>query len=298
MSKDFEPLSTSGNTVILDTDIGPDCDDAGAIAVLCGMKKKYGFEVASIVNCTSNRFGDAAIREIAAFCGLPGVAIGHNVDTDFITDGTKYNKYIAENMSPDFVNGTLGARDSDEIYREALESAPDGGVTVISIGMFTTLARALRKYSELFERKVSCLVSMACATPQGREYNVFCDVEAARTVLESFPAPIILSGYDIGAHMLTGYPDEPVELMGVNPLYTAYHLYTDGEDVRASYDLTAVQFAAEGGNGFYSLSEPCRVTVDADGTNHVTLTPDGNCRYMIKQKPDEEIAKYLNTFLQ
>ena len=43
----YSPLSQLQRTVILDTDIGPDCDDAGAIACLLFWQERYHFSVAA-----------------------------------------------------------------------------------------------------------------------------------------------------------------------------------------------------------------------------------------------------------
>ena len=50
----YIPLCERPGPVILDTDIGPDCDDVGALAVLISYAKEYGFPILGVCNCTSN----------------------------------------------------------------------------------------------------------------------------------------------------------------------------------------------------------------------------------------------------
>ena len=72
----FEALKDKKRGVILSTDIGPDCDDVGAIAVLWSLADELEFPVLGMVNCTSNKNGVGAIEAVNAFCGHGGVPLG------------------------------------------------------------------------------------------------------------------------------------------------------------------------------------------------------------------------------
>jgi inosine-uridine nucleoside N-ribohydrolase len=56
MQTKFDTIYTADEPVkiILDTDIGPDCDDAGAIAVLHTLATQGAAEILGIAHCTSN----------------------------------------------------------------------------------------------------------------------------------------------------------------------------------------------------------------------------------------------------
>ena len=56
----YTPLRQGGKTLLIDTDIGPDCDDAGALAVAAGMAKRYRVPVGAVVSCTSSPRRSAA----------------------------------------------------------------------------------------------------------------------------------------------------------------------------------------------------------------------------------------------
>lgn len=62
-------FSASGKKMIIDTDIGPDCDDAGALAVAFQLAESAGVEIAGLCNCTSNPYGSGAIDAIASYYG-------------------------------------------------------------------------------------------------------------------------------------------------------------------------------------------------------------------------------------
>ena len=233
----------------------------------------------------------------------------------------KYTDEVATRFSEGYRNGTLAVEDSVTFYRRRLAEAEDDGIVLISIGMFNNLAALLKSPAddispltgeELIRRKVHHLVSMAAILPEGRECNVICDYPAAETVLTGWPTPVFLSDFHIGSQMFTGYSHitDPAEVEK-NPLVLAYHLYTRDWPLvgdNSSYDLTAVQFAAEGiesGDGaFYDLGECGRLEFYAapenpdvaDATRFIP-DPNGNLRFMIRKADKPTVAVSINEIL-
>ncbi len=322
--KAFEPLCKTPRTVLLDTDIGPDCDDVGALAVLIYYAKQYGFPIGGVCNCTSNKAGNGVIDAICRRCGIETPPLGQWHGEGFM-DGVEYCKYntaVAEAHSEAYRNGTLQVDDEVTYYRKRLAAAKDGDVMVISIGMFNNLAALLESPAddispltgvELVKAKVYALVSMAAILPQGRECNVMCDYKASEKVFNNWPTAIYLSDFHIGVNVKTGYAhitDESTIMS--DPLPMSYHLYTKAwnwegavKGQNASYDLTAVQFAALGECELYGLDTPGDLEFYAevpdlpDATRFIP-NPMGNKIFMTKKVPDEAIAdslqKILNSF--
>ncbi|MBE7000715.1 MAG: hypothetical protein E7428_11100 [Ruminococcaceae bacterium] len=296
---EFEPLFSSPCQLILDTDIGPDCDDVGAIAVLYHMQKKYGFEVAAIINCTSNRYGCGVLDVLRRYCGAPEHAIGLYTKAPFLEDCVKYNKEVSEKFSPALMDGTLPITDSTELYGKILSEAADKSVVICTIGQFNALADAMKTYPELFQTKVRSMVSMAGQYPEGkREYNVYCDAQSAAYVFDHVTFPVVFSGFEVGIAFRTGFT--PESNLPDNPLWLSYHLYTNGQNANASFDLTAVQFAAEGCGDFYDLTDPVDVVVDpTDGSETITPNPDAPFRFMkIREGRTEALASYLSAMVR
>ena len=300
MSESFEytPLSRVQRTIILDTDIGPDCDDAGAIACLLRWQERYGFPIAGIVNCTSNPYANGAIRAITRTLGHE-IPVAWSMQTGLLEDAVKFDRPVAEKYLAAKSDRTDAPRALD-FYRETLQNAEDQSVTLISIGQFTTISELLKAEPELVRQKVYALISMACLFPSGREFNVYMDTKAARHVFKEFPAPIICSGFEIGKDVLTGFDSLPMDA-ALNPVYDAYRLYMDEMPAfRHSWDLTAVQFAAEGCGRFYGISDPVRIGIDDRGSNEISpwSPADGAPRYYLIQKEENEVlASYLNLCL-
>lgn len=318
--KAFESLATHPRKVILDTDIGPDCDDVGAIVTLIHYAKQMNFPIIGICNCTSNKAGTGTIDAVCRRCGMETPPLGQWSKPDFMDDPAchKYNDAVAEAFSEDYRKGTLKVEDEVTFYRKRLVEAEDGEVMIISIGMFNNLAALLDSPAddisplsgrELVRAKVYALVSMAAILPEGRECNVVSDYPAAQTVFDHWPTPMYLSDFHIGVNVKTGYPEitNPEDIKA-DPLVLSYHLYTKGWEKpgeNASYDLTAVQFAALGVGDLYGLDTPGRLEFYAaipdrpdlpDATRFIP-DPMGNKIFMTKKVSDEVIAEILNRII-
>ncbi len=319
MKSIFEPLSENPRAVILDTDIGPDCDDVGAVVTLIHYAKTYGFPIVGVCNCTSNRAGTGTVDAVFRHCGMETPLLGGWSHPGFMDgpEGHKYNDAVAEKFSPAYRDGTLAIADEVTFYRRLLAAQPDDGAIIISIGMYNDLAALLESPAdewsplsgiELVKQKVHCMVSMATILPQGREFNIVSDYPSAMTVLSKWPTDIFFSDFHVGVTVRSGYANitDPAVIES-HPLALAYHLYTkgweSGEGNNASYDLTAVQFAAIGEGEFYGLGEPGRLEFYAelpdlpDATRFIP-DPQGRFRYMKKRVEDSVIADSLNAILR
>ena len=311
----FESLKIKNRSVILDTDIGPDCDDVGALAVLISYAKENNVQILGVNNCTSNIYGSATIDAAVKFCGYPEVTIGMYSKPGFYHDATKYNKYVAEKYSEKYNNGTLELLPHVSFYRSLLAGAEDDSVVLITVGMFNALADFLKsgpdKYSplsgiELAEKKVHAMVSMAAVLPRGREFNVLCDHNASKFVFGNMPCPIYLSDFKIGASVFTGYDPATAEAHKDDLIFDSYYHYTKDwarQGFNRSFDLTAVQFAFEGEGDIYSLTKPGRLDFfneapdklpNDDATNFVE-NENGKVRFMVKVADDATIEKLLQT---
>lgn len=289
----FEPLKSSKRDVIFDTDIGPDCDDAGAFAVMVSMAKKYGINIIGAANCTSNPFGTDAIAVLSKYFGID-IPLGEHRGKEILKDGDKYNKPLAKKYDIK----AKGVDSSVDFYKKILTKAKNDSVTVISVGPLTNIAEILEKEPKLFNSKVNSIVAMAGKFPDGKEFNIECDTAAAAYVFDNFKNVIVCSGFEIGENIMTGFEEKP---QTDNPVYDCYKNFLGRKEppcLRDSWDLTAVQYAFEGNGDFYSLSKPVKITVDNNGKTTAVKDKYSN-RYYINQKAkNEEIASYLNDILR
>ncbi|MBQ2848298.1 MAG: nucleoside hydrolase [Clostridia bacterium] len=288
----FEPLKDSKRSVIFDTDIGPDCDDAGAFAVMAHMAEKHGIKILGAANCTSNPYGTDALAVLSEHFGLD-IPLGEHKGYEILKDSDKYNKPLAKKYDIKAKNASLAA----DFYKKLLSKADDDSVTVISVGPLTNLAEILEKEPKLFNSKVNSIVAMAGKFPSGKEFNIECDPKAATTVFEGFKNVIVCSGFEIGHGMMTGFSEVPEN---DSPVYDCYKEYLEKKEppmLRDSWDLTAVHYAFEGCGDYYSLSKPVKITVDSEGMLTSVKDKYSN-RYYLKLKAKKSgIAEYLNAVL-
>lgn len=289
----YTPLCEEKRSVILDTDMGPDCDDAGALALTLYYLKKYDIELLGICNSTSNPYANGCIRAICEYYGFDDIYIGMHSGAPILADNSEYNKKIVKKYCK-YENSACHSVSDKEFYEKLLKNAADKSITVISIGMFSDISAALNGDSMLFNKKVHSVVAMAGKFPEGEEFNISTDPISFVNVLEKFRNLMVFSGYEVGKNIKTGYKEEQEN----NPVYDAYRLHCKGKSpLNSSFDLTAVQYAFEGGSDYYSLSKPVEITADMNGRITSKKNKNSNRYYLIKKAKDGAIEDYLNEIL-
>lgn len=219
------------------------------------------------------------------------------------------------------------APDSVQLLRKTLAAQPDRSVVMIQIGFSTNLARLLSSKGdqssplngkELVRRKVKLLSLMGGAysdfTRDGRryaktmqEFNLMFDIPSAQQLFEAWPTPIVASGFEIGVSMLFkgSAIDQDFSYAREHPVVATYR-YTDpiwrNESApvgqlhdHATWDPTAVLYAVRPSDGYFSLSDPGRISVQSDGSARFAQSPDGLHRYLIVN--DEQRARALEAMM-
>ena len=194
------------------------------------------------------------------------------------------------------------------LLRKTLAAQPDGSVVMIQVGYSTNLARLLDSGADaasalngrdLIRQKVRLLSVMAGnfadSTIDGRtlargapEFNLESDVPAAQRLFANWPTPIVVSGFEIG--LALPYPALSIErdfsYAEHHPIAETYRTYADETSQKwphnhATFDLTAVLYAARPDRNYFSLSQPGRITVLDDGSSRFDKSEDGSHRYLI-----------------
>ncbi len=314
----FEPLKQVRRGVLVDTDIGPDCDDVGALAVLHALAKRYHVPILGIVNCTSNPYGCGAIDVIGRYCGGGEFPIGMYEKEGFLNgeETMSYNRYLTEVFGSSY--GPDGGRSPEaalSLYRRMLAQAEDGSVMLITISPLNNLAGLLRSSGDdvspksgltLVAEKVYAIVSMAgCTQSKQREYNIVCDGDAAQIFLEEVPVPVIYSGVELGLSVFSGFESVPPKNAEHNPVFQAYRLF--GETVlhtrdyqNRSFDLTAVHFAFEGEGEYYRLAGPGSMRIDrlAEDATEFVHHAEGTQYYLNLFCERQRLSSVLNGYLR
>ena len=297
-------------SLIFDTDMAPDYDDVGALAVLHALADSG--EARILATVSSNRLETTVpcIDVINTYFGrekIPlGAPKGEAVSQDTWHKGLRWTSELPARF-PHRTGSASQAEDAVAVYRRALAGEPDTSVVVVTVGFFTNLRDLLLSGPdslseltgrELVERKVKRLVSMAGLFPEGKEFNVYCDVPASKVVADEWPTEIVFSGFEIGNVILTG---KKLVQMNVenSPVKDAYALcFAEGDpEGRMSWDHTAVLVAIKGYEPYFDVERGTFHVVDDEGTNNWVANPNGRDLRLIEKMPPTEVASLIENYM-
>ena len=296
-------------SVIFDTDMGPDYDDVGALAVLHALAD-HG-EANLLATVSSNMYANSVpcIEVVNTYFKRPDLPLGaprqgpDNVDPRFA--GQEYwPEFLAANY-PHTVKRTADAPDALQVYRRILSNQPDTSVTIISVGFFTNLAALLQSPPDQFsdldgktlvKKKVRLLVTVAGWFPEGYEYNIVSDPLAAATVFQEWPTPVQISGAQIGIDILTGLRLVATDVRN-NPIKDVFAICLK-VDVhgRSSWDQTASLVGVRGYQEYFGVVKG-RMTVLPDGRNQWQDDPDGPHEQLVEKMPKEQLAHIIEDLM-
>lgn len=105
-----DPAARKPVKIILDTDIDPDVDDAGTIALLHGLSSLEEAEILGIVCNTTSEWGAPCIDAINTYYGKPNIPVGTLKGEGSSGDepewsGWSYNRYITQHFPNRIKNG-------------------------------------------------------------------------------------------------------------------------------------------------------------------------------------------------
>jgi len=303
--------TTSPARIILDTDIGSDCDDAGALAVLHALADAGEAEIlACIYSSGRNRYGPGCIAAINAYYGRPAIPIGAYAEIDL---GDPRNDFL-EAIATDTVRYGHAIVSRDDVpdpvavYRRALAGAPDGSVHIVSIGhtkglydLLESGADAISSLSgrELIERKVKAWVAMGGTFPHEKEpgwnFGQGGTAPYSRHLIQQWPTPIVFSGFEIGDVIKTGRSLQATSPN--NPVREAYRLWENAlENNRPSWDQTAVLYAVRGTKDYWKLSRG-RCDVADDGRTDWHADEQGPHAYLVEKMNPAALAGVIEELM-
>lgn len=293
-------------SLIIDTDMHSDVDDVGALALANVLTNRGEARLLGVMVDTPSRWAAPAAAAINTYYGHGSVPVGALKPVDDSTFGARdYARTLATSFPNSLADGSR-APDAVTLYRQLLAGQPDRSVTVAAIGFETNLSRLLTSPPDRFSpltghdlvaRKVKQVVMMGGGYPTGAEFNFTRAPEAARTVVNRWPARVVFSGGEVGATILTGEPLHS-RTPASNPVRRAYELYVGPGRNRPSWDLTAVYVAVRGTDGLFALAgAQGSNTVGPTGTNAWSRMPDKDQNYLMLAIAPARIAAALDQLL-
>ena len=296
--------------IIFDTDIAPDYDDVGALAVLHALGDKGEARILATISCNAFKTTVPTLSVINTYFNRPNIPVG--VVKDSIPKYPCERLYAEALISkyPHSIRSNEEAMDAVKLYRKTLSSQPDTTVTIVTVGFFTNLAALLDsppdEYSsldgkQLVLKKVKRLVSMAGSIDSsgkgGNEFNVRADTRASQKVFKHWPTPITLTGLEIGIEIFTGInliKDSAIQNSPVKDAYKISIAWDGSTKGRYSWDQTAVLIAIRGIEPWFNYRK-LDFDINDDGSNAV-IAGDRITYITMKQDPDQ-VAKAIEELM-
>ncbi len=305
--------------IIIDTDMGSDCDDAGAMALLHHYADQGKAEIlACIYSSGKVPFGVGVIDAINHYYDRPDIPIGANWNDEV---GDPKDKMSAEKLAKDsaaFGHDLISSTDAIEqtrLNRDILAKQADSSVVYITIGhtkgLYDLLVSSPDNISplsgkELIKSKIRCWVALGALGAHNennefrKDWNFFFNNTAGYTdyLVKHFPEAIYF--INAGSNVMTGkslIPTDPGNIVRTvyrDWLWNVFQQTLD--DQRPSWDLAAVCFAIEGCGKFLQSAPRGYLEFDPEkGCRWVVGKNDRNHRMVIqKDGLDQAFAEYLN----
>ena len=128
--------------MILDTDMGSDVDDVGAVAVLHALANRGEAKILAMGVSIKNPWTPLCLDALNTYFHRPEIPLGV-VKGAALTDSSKYARQIAQEY-PHSLQSADSLPDAALLYRKILARQPDGSVVMISIGTLTNLRNLLQ----------------------------------------------------------------------------------------------------------------------------------------------------------
>jgi purine nucleosidase len=283
------PTASRASRIILDTDIGDDIDDAFALALAL---RSPEIEVIGITTA----WGDTSLRaklanRLVKEVGTRPIPVRAGVRTESKSNFTQ-NQWASEGaaapVSPDAV----------EFLLEQASKSP-GEITLVAIGPLTNIGAAIDRDADGF-RKFQRVVLMGGSIRRGYgdlgyapdrgpepEYNIYCDVKAARKLLGS-GVPIFMMPLDSTQLLLDENKRTMLFSTGsplTNALAALYFQWVRGTRTPTAtlFDAMAVAYAVK---PELCPVEPLHITVDETGMTKPT-TGGPNASACLSSDPEK-----------
>ncbi|MDD6284099.1 MAG: nucleoside hydrolase [Firmicutes bacterium] len=310
--------------IIFDTDIGWDCDDAGALALIHSLCNKGEAELLAVTATYYHKYVAGCIDAINRFYGrIVPVGVNYARRDTFVEEDHPENTYVgyAKPICEEFANSYKDgkAEDSIKLMRKTLANEADNSVTIVATGTQTCLAQLLKSEAddiselsgvELIKKKVERTVVMG-----GRfkntwpmpivergvgelvaEYNIKGDIPSAKFVCDNWPGELVFSSYEIGNYCIT-LKNVKYDEKAPNPVAYAYKLFGFSKG-RESWDLTAALHGIRPEHDYYYLHEFGKVNVSDEGVTTWEKSDNFRQSYLLPCKDYSFVVNDIESIIE
>ena len=290
--------------IFIDTDMGADCDDVAAIAILAHFHKLSKINLLGISHTSANPRTVEYLDMVCRFYGYE--------TENLAAAGKEWGVgEFREGFFEEVLNGFTYAKSSlglnaVQLMRKQLSAAKDA--TILCIGPLNNMSRFLDSLpdeisplsgKEILAQNVKEVVVMGGIFDNKRydfygetfevEYNIKLDACASKNFIENCPTKITFVEFELGYNVKT-FADT-VAAEKETPIRRAYQLF--GVRERESWDVIAALYCLFGENGYYQMSAAGKCIVEKDGKTNFYEMQGGQHQYLIETASKEEIIEYV-----
>ncbi len=271
--------------VILDTDLGCDSDDIGAVVILNQLYKQNKVLPLLITSVNSNIEPALMIDEINKY-----------YSNEFLIGMNKRNNYGIDNSyAVDVVEKYQISKDKDFICSvEAIKKTlneQEEPIELITVGPLTNIANFIRDNGPaILNKKVKTIYSMSGNfISNNPEWNITEDIEAFKMVLKEYTGKMVFVPFEIGCDVFTAR-----NLLKSDTLM-GYGYYVHNKAPRQSWDPITVYYAITLSDEF-TLSNSGTVLCDDSGVT-TFKEGEGNHYYMLNNFDKKKIENILEELM-
>jgi purine nucleosidase len=290
--RSFAQSTTAKQLVIIDTDLGDDIDDAFALALA---ERSPELRILGVTTA----FGDTTLRAQLAVrfldaTGFASVPVAAGVPTP------PKAKFTQASYAADGDKAKILHVDGPDFLLEQIRKHP-GQITLIAIGPETNLGAAIDRDPATF-RKLKRIVIMGGSIERGYdghthadpEWNIFCDIPAARKVFASgvpiYAMPLDSTLLKFDRARLTQFLDQHTPLAEQLRLLEGEWAAANGQNTPTLFDPMAVAYAVKPS---LCPTTPMHLTIDDQGyTRRSAGSP--NVQACLQSDPDAFFRFYLS----
>lgn len=289
-------MFTEKKKIILDTDIGGDCDDAIALALINNLINAEKCSLLLVTLAIYFDGGCSTVRAINEYYKNGGVPVGAGGN---VRECKK--RAYSEHIKKRYGFSDLPDGESVKLLRKTLSGLKEK-VTVITIGPLTNLAALLNSEADEFssldgeslvKERVKEFFVMGGSELDMAEYNIEEDISAAQRFFGYKEAPVHIFPWELGEGVLTG----ETLIYGDNPAGECVNFWCGGRiKNRDGWDPVTCAGAILGDEPFEK--ERVSVTVTDSGKTIFDKDGKGNC-FLYKSKGDKrQLKEYLERYLK
>lgn len=306
--------------IIFDTDLGTDFDDVVALDLLLSAVKAGECELLGITYSYFSRAACGCIYEILREYGYENIPLGRMP----IPEGKQeikgcYAYPVVEKFGKADTPGYADVTDAVVLLRKLLSE--NENVTLVVVGTMTNIASLIESApddisplngKELMERSVKEIAVMGCSfrhqdgrnpQPEGIsedgtlqpvcEWNIRCDIPAARKMFAECPVPITCSPFELGFGLYSGQPIYDAG-KGETPDSYGMEVYGCNKHGRDSWDPATAFYALYGALPYFYKTIRGKITIDEHGFSYFDASKGGSHCLIERAVSREEIGKAID----